>query len=155
MEALFTEVQGNLGAYGLILACLLPFVYLFRRQVMPVLFYGGEMVVYGAVFHVVFHGIVRFFKWFRDESTFHNVDTSGARIPQTDFHTPLTRFWDQELYMPHFLFWVEMAGFALIIYGVYKYRPINYKKNNYHGREPLGKKPDPYANSSPFTSARR
>ena len=155
MDSLLTDIQANLRAYGLILACVLPFLFLFRRQVMPVLFYGGEMIVYCAVFHVVFHGIVRFFKWFRDESTFHNVDTSGAQIPQTDFHTPLTRFWDRELYMPDFLFWVEMVAFALIIYCVFKYRPINYKKNNYHGKEPLAKKPDPYGSYSSFNKAGR
>lgn len=138
MDQVVQNIQENTVAYVVIAVCLLPVLYLTRRWTGPVLMGIGEIIVYSAVFHLIVAGLVRFFAWFREASSFQNVDTSGA-VTQATLTTPLTQFWDRALYKPSFLFWVEVAGFVAILYVVIWIRPTQFaSKNKYKGKEESG-----------------
>lgn len=135
MEAVIQHFQENLTAYIAFTVCMLPVLYISRKYSGPVIFHVAEMALYAVVFHMSFAGLVSFFSWFRDSSSFKNYDTSGALITDT-FAVPVKEFWLKELYAPTGLYYFELAVLAVIAFVVVYYRPLGFgQKNHYKGAD--------------------
>jgi len=105
-------------AYAAILACSGPLLYIFRRQVIPVVWYAAEIAIYLGLFHLLTYGVVRVAAWFKYESTFMHEKLNP------NWRTPLIAIWDREVYNPSWLFYFELAAAILILVGVFRYRPF-------------------------------
>lgn len=139
MDAVITFFQeyGAMIAVGL--AIILPLGYVFRKYTVPLVFYTLEYATYVAIFHVVLHGIVSMFSWFRGETEFKNFDGS-LRDDFVAITTPLyDGFWIRELYSPEWLFYFELVIAAGLLYVVTVVRPTRFGKNNkYKGNKNAG-----------------
>lgn len=129
MDAVVAHLQERWIAYVAILLCSSPLLYVFRKQVVPVVWYSCEMAIYMAMFHLLLHAVVRVARWFKLESTFmtDKVDTGWT--------TPIFTFWDRGVYNPQWLFYFELVVAILIVAGVVKYRP--YTAQTVHARKPV------------------
>lgn len=125
MEAVIEHLRGQWIAYAGVGACCLPLIILFRRQVLPVVWYGIEMTVYLASFHVVLHGVIRLLRWFKIESSFGALHEAKM---DPGWETPFLEFWRRELYKPEWLFYFEAVVAALILYAVWRLRPFKVQK---------------------------
>jgi hypothetical protein len=122
MDAVLASIQDKWMAYVAVILCSAPLLYIFRRRVVPIVWYTGEMVAYMAIFHLLLHGIVRLARWFKLESTFmtDKVDVG--------WDTPLFTFWDRGVYKPTWLFYFELVAAILIVVGVVRLRPFTAQK---------------------------
>lgn len=135
MEAVIQHVQQHMAGYIALSVCIVPLLYVFREITKPVFFYTFEIILYAAGFHLVFGGLVRFFGWFRDASSFEHVNTGGV-VSQVALSTPMKEFWVKELYSPITLYYVECAALAIIIFIVVYFRPLGWgQKNKYVGAD--------------------
>lgn len=125
MDAIVAHLQDKWMAYTAILVCSVPLLYLFRKQIVPVVWYTGEMIVYIALFHMLLHGLVRLTRWFKLESTF----TFMSDKADPGWNTPVFAIWDREVYNPPWLFYLEATVAILIVAGVIRYRPFAAQKS--------------------------
>jgi hypothetical protein len=125
MDAILTHIQERAMAYGAVAVCCLPLLSLFRRQVVPGLWYIGEIAIYLCLFHGVLHGVVRLVRWFKMESTFGALYNEKI---DPGWQTPLLDFWDRALYKPSWLFYFEVIVAVFILYGVWRFRPFKVQK---------------------------
>ena len=123
MEAVMQHVQERWQAYAVAAACILPLVVIFRRQVLPVLWYAFEICFYIATFHVVWFGMVRLARWFKFESSTYVTEKEDP-----GWTTSLLEFWDRSQYKPAWLFYFEVVVVVLILYGVWRFRPFKIQK---------------------------
>lgn len=155
MDAAITHVQENPVAYGVILACLFPLLYITRRWTGPIFFHGVEIVLYSAIFHLTFAGAVRFLAWFREASEFRYWETD---VNATRMTTPIANFWMKDQYSPEILFYIECVAFAIIVFIVVYFRPMNLgAKNRYKSKIDGDRKRPAYGNrrkQSSFVTAR-
>ena len=143
MDVFIAHLRENPVGYGVVLAFLVPLLYIGRKYTAPVIFHGFEVVLYSALFHLAFCGAVRFLAWFKGASEFRQVDTAGA-VQIKDFTTPLTNFWMRDQYVPVGLFYFECLAIFVILCIVVYYRPMSLGKNYYKGkdnRSRVGKRP--------------
>jgi hypothetical protein len=140
MESAVAFLQEHGAMLAVLAAILLPLGYVFRKFTVPFLFHTAEFAIYVSVFHVVLHGLVRMFSWFRAETEFRNFDGS-LRDDFNPIQTPLFhQFWNRELYSPEWLFYVELAAVGVMLYLVIVVRPTRFAqpKNKYGGNPKRG-----------------
>jgi hypothetical protein len=125
MEALTDHFKEYSRIY-IIIACSLPFVYLLRRWVLPPILYAIEIAAYLTGMHVVIGGIIRFLVWFKEETQMDWADN----LPKDSLSwtTPWLEFWNRKLYEPVGLFYFELAAALVIIFLVFKLRPMKTQK---------------------------
>ena len=121
MEALVVHFQANWMGYVILLALLLPFIYVFRRVAVPAIQWGVELCIYGAIFHVVMHGVLKLIRWFRVES---QMKWRVEERTDPGWQTPLTNFWESELYKPGWIFYFEIGMVVFFIFLMLRYRPM-------------------------------
>ena len=136
MDQAIAHVQENLTSYLVGLGCVLPIIIIFRKHSFPFIGLCVESVVYFAIFHVMFSGVVRFFGWFKTESTFERSLGDGSPNLSQAFTTPVTDpWWDKAFYHPEWLINFELVCAILILVATFKYRPLDMgSKNKYQGK---------------------
>lgn len=125
MEPLLVHVQENWKGYAAIGAVLLPVLYLTRRYTLPAIQWCVELAVYSAIFHVVLHYLVAVAAWFQYESQMKMLVQEKVH---TGWETPLTHFWDRELYHPGWVFYFEVVVVIGIVAAMIRYRPMTTQK---------------------------
>lgn len=157
MELVFQHVQEHLRLYLLVTALVVPLLYLFRKQTLPVLYHAAEYFIYCIVFHLLVGAMLRVGTWYRLETSFRNQDGSTAANYEP-FTTPLNlHFWEKELYNPQWFFYLEAAVAVGFLYLVIVVRPMRFKKNIYRGRveEPEAQKKKARQSEALSLSSRR
>ncbi len=135
MDEVIAHVQENLTGYLIVVGCALPIIIIFRKQTFPFIGLCFESALYYAIVHVILTCIVRFFGWFKKESTFEALGDGNPNLGRS-FTTPvLEPWWDKTLYHPEGLIYLELAFIVLVIIVTFKYRPLDVGgKNTYQGK---------------------
>lgn len=127
----FTPVLDHLKEYyGLYIVAVIllgPAIFFTRRWSLPIIFYALETIIYIGCMHVAVGVVTRVARWFKDQSSMKRAfDTKEFKPP--DWTTPWLEFWNKEGYVPQTLFYVEIAFAVLIIFLVWRYRPVRVKR---------------------------
>ena len=135
MQTMLDHLSQNAIAYAVTLACIVPILYVSRRHTFPLIMQALEWTTYAIVVHFMVGGIVRFFAWFRDASSFKNAGVGTQEEAEGGFSTPLfDHFWDRSYYEPQWLFYVELSILLVVLFLAWKYRPVTWNKNSYKGK---------------------
>ena len=121
MDAFIVHMQQNWLGYVILLALLLPFIYVFRRVALPAIQWALELCVYASAFHIVMHFLLRVIRWFRTESQMKML--ADERV-DPGWQTPLTQFWDKSLYKPEWVLYFEIGMVVLFVLLMIRYRPM-------------------------------
>ncbi len=135
-DNLISNLQSNAAIYAVAAAAALVITVVFRKWVIPFLYHTVEYAIYFAAAHSFLAGFVRAFSWFREETEFKNFkgDVVGDWTPYT---TPFSLdFWQMSLYNPQWLFWLELAIAALLLYVVVIIRPTRLKAKPMQNKKP-------------------
>ena len=125
MDVILQHLQEHYRVYIVLAICLLPPLIIFRRFTVPITQYLVECSIYMVIMHFLVYGIVGFVGWFVDASSMKRAfgkDTTVSVAP--DWNVPLNEFWDRTLYNPGWLFYFECVVGFIIIYLVWRYRPL-------------------------------
>lgn len=121
---------------GVLFVALLPLIYLTRRWTGPIILYTVETICYLYGMHVGVGVVTRAAAWFKESSS---MDRAFSREKEAvEWTTPWLRFWEQEAYFPPNIFWIEVVFAVLIIFAVWRYRPLRVRRK---ARGVGGKKP--------------
>ena len=134
---LFAPILPHLKEYAILyivgVPVLIGIIALTRRYSVPAIVFALEIVVFSGVMHCMVHLMVQIFSWFKNNSAMQMV-----RDPERDVHwtTPLFRFWERETYEPGWVIWLEVALFCVILFLVYRFRPLKpqYKHKSRYGK---------------------
>lgn len=135
-QKILEHVQNNVAAYAIGGVTALIIIVAFYKYVKPVLYHTAEYLLYCASVHLLLAGFVRAFSWFREETQFKNF--KGDLDPDwSPYTTPvLEAFWKIEFYNPKWLFWVEVALAAFLLYVVIVIRPVRLKHKAVKSKKP-------------------
>lgn len=135
-QKILEHIQANAAAYAIGGVTALIIIVAFYKYVKPVLYHTLEYVMYCTVVHLFLAGFVRAFSWFREETEFKNF--KGVLDPDWEpYTTPVTEaFWKMEFYNPQWLFWLEVALAAFLLYIVIVIRPIRLKHKAVQNKKP-------------------
>jgi hypothetical protein len=154
MQPLLEHLRHYAAAYIIVAVCLLPILYLTRRWSVPAILYTIEIAIYMGLMHLAVWMLVGFTAWFKDQSSMKRAfDTKSFVKP--DWGTPLLQFWDRAAYKPAWLVYVELVFVVLILYAVWRYRPMRIQRQRKHPVNSPGKKnfagynPRRYASPAP------
>jgi hypothetical protein len=125
MEALIEHLQRFWPGYALAGLCAVPLIYITRKYTLPFLQFLLEFVIYSCILHVVIHGIVRVAAWFQYESQMKFLEKDKVR---TGWMTPLVEVWNREAYSPTWVFYFELVLAAIILFLMFRYRPMAVQK---------------------------
>ena len=125
MEAALQYARGHWVGLAAATAGVVVTMYLTRRYTVPALLWLIEFVIYAGIVHVVLYGVVAVTAWFRYESQMKMLVEEKVR---SGWRIPLQRFWDRELYIPFWLFYVELALLLAIICLMIRYKPMQIQK---------------------------
>ncbi len=135
MDTIIQHIEQNVALYVIAVAFAAPLLYLFRKQILPVIYHSIEYIIYCGVFHYFVGGIMRVASWFRAETAFKNADGSFEK-EFTPFTTPLNwHFWEKELYNPQWFFYAEAVAAVLLLYVVIFIRPTRFKRDIYGAKK--------------------
>lgn len=141
----FTPVIDHLKEYAVLyalgVACVVPLVYFTRRWSLPIIFYTTEVVLYLALMHAAVGVLTRAAAWFKDQSSMKRAFDIQVKGP--DWSTPWLQFWNVDLYSPYELIYVEIVAALIIIFLVWRLRPLRVKRR----QAPPSKKADQYLRS--------
>lgn len=130
MDVFLEHVEAHQNYYvagGILLLALLPLVYVTRRYSVPMILYAIETVIYIGLMHFGVGLIARVAAWFKDQSSMKRAfGTQQAETP--DWSNPWLAFWDRSQYNPDWLFWAEVALAALIVFLVWRLRPVRVRR---------------------------
>ena len=144
--AVVEHVQAHQSIYvvaGVLFVALLPLLYLTRRWTGPVILYTVETIAYLYGMHLAVGVVTRVAAWFKDSSA---MDRAFSRQHEKiEWVTPWLRFWEKEVYYPQGIFWTEVVFAVLIIFAVWRYRPLRVRRKP---RGVGGKKPAPKVGQS-------
>jgi hypothetical protein len=151
-DTIAAHVQAHAAAYAVGGVIFLIVAIVLRKFVLPLLYHTGEYLLYFAVAHSFIAGFVRVFSWFREETEFKNF--KGELPPTwTPYTTPMNlNFWQKALYNPHWLFWVELAIAAGLLYVVVMIRPTRLRHKTYKSKRPA---PGAISGSKPYAGLAR
>jgi len=121
MEPILAHLHAHWPQYAVIAAIVFPTVYLTRKWTLPVIQWTFELCLYAAAFHVILHYIVQVAEWFQFESQMKMLKDQRVHA---GWQTPLLHFWKQELYVPSWVFWLEVVFVFIAIYLMVRLRPM-------------------------------
>ena len=126
-----TPILDHLKQYApvYVLAALVigAFIYFTRRWTVPILLYAIETAIYIGCMHVGVGVVTRVARWFKDQSSMKRAfDTKDFKAP--DWTTPWLEFWNRDGYHPPNLFYVELAFAIIIVFLVWRYRPLRVRR---------------------------
>lgn len=128
MAIVMEHLQEHLVAYIVLTLLALPLLYITRRYSVPTILYTFELSFYYACLHVVMNLIVQVTKWFKINSSMRALKEDGTPEGAPEWRTPLLEFWKSEEYDPHWVLYVELAIMAVLLYIVWRYRPLRIQK---------------------------
>lgn len=123
MNDFMEHMQEYWKAYVAVCACLLPVALIFRRRFFGVLFWVIETLVYFAVTHAVLLGVLFLAAWFKE-----NTQMYWMEKVRPDWHMPLIKLWEYEEYKPKWLIFLEGGLFLLIVFVMYRYKPMKVQR---------------------------
>lgn len=103
----------------------LPLLYFTRKYTIPLILYLLEISIYLSVMHGLVHLFVRVTAWFKVTSSMKALRPDGTPSEQVDWETPLFQFWDRDLYIPNWIFYVEVCFAVIVLVLVMRYRPMS------------------------------
>ena len=125
MDAILQHLQEHYRIYIVLAVCLLPPLVIFRRHSIPIIQYLVECSIYITIMHFLVYCIIGFVAWFIDASSMKRAfDKDPTVNVAPDWNVPLNQFWDRTLYNPEWLFYFECVAGLLIIFLVWRYRPM-------------------------------
>ncbi len=129
-------------------AVLLPTLFFTRRYSVPLILYAVEIGIYFVMLHLVWHWLVGLVRWFAEESSMEALGPDGRPVDSPEWTTPLLQFWDKAAYDPQWIIYAEGVMALIIVYLVWRYRPLKVQKKReskyfgagkeYGAREPGG-----------------
>ena len=141
MEIILQHLQEHDRIYIVLAICLLPPLVIFRRITMPIIQYLLECSIYVALMHFFVYIAVGFVAWFVDASSMKRAFDKDPTVSEApDWNVPIREFWDRSLYNPEWLFYVECVVGILIIFLVWRYRPMKKVKGPIWKKDAKGKK---------------
>ena len=143
MEPLFNHFKEFYGYYIMGAICVLPFIIVFRRVAVPAIMYVVEFCIYTGLLHCLTYGVVVTAAWFKDQSTMKRAQGLVGQDFNPGWSTPIVDFWNREAYNPRWLFYFEIALLFLVIFMMWKYRPLRARRPKQKGSAPK-KKPGGY-----------
>ncbi|HIJ72957.1 MAG TPA: hypothetical protein HPP83_02540 [Candidatus Hydrogenedentes bacterium] len=127
MENIMAQVvqhfQEHYRIYIVVLVCGLPPIIIFRRYSVPLLTYSIESAVYVAILHGVIGFVVFLARRFKLASS---MDLNKV---DPEWGTPMLRFWAFEQYNPRWIAGFELVLAAVIVFLVFRYRPMQTQKH--------------------------
>ena len=84
-----------------------------------------EFVIYSSIVHVVLHVIIRVAAWFQYESQMKFLEKDKVH---SGWITPLVAVWNREAYNPKWVFYLELAMAAIVLFLMIRYRPMAVQK---------------------------
>ncbi len=127
IQPVLAHLQQHAMAYGAGAVVVLILVYLTRRWSRSIIFYADELSIYLGVMHALVGGIVRLAAWFKDQSSMKRAFDLKDLAPP-DWTTPLLTFWDTQGYKPFWILYVEITFALVILYLMYRFRPIRIQR---------------------------
>jgi len=122
MEAITEHLKEYYRWYLLGAVCVLPAIIIFRRHVIPAIFYAVELAIYMALLHGATHLVVLLAGWFKDQSTMKRAQGLLGQDFNPGWTTPLLEFWKRNEYQPQWLFYFEIVLVLLLISLMWRYR---------------------------------
>jgi hypothetical protein len=124
MEAVLEHLKEYTVGYSILVVCLIPALFFTRKWSLPLILFTIETGIYLCIVHIVTHYIVAMTKWFKINSSMKALREDGTPVDAPTWETPLMEFWMKELYDPKWMVWVEAVLAVVIIFLVFRYRPL-------------------------------
>lgn len=128
MEPLVDHFKQYYGYYAMGALCVLPVIILFRRYSVPTIMYAMELCIYMALLHCLTYGVVVFASWFKDQSTMKRARGLLGQDYNPGWKTPILEFWNRKQYDPQWLFYFEIVLLLVLVFLVWKYRPLRARR---------------------------
>ncbi len=162
MDVVIEHLKEYYILYAIVVVCLLPLLYLTRRYSLPAIFYTVEITIYLCLMHLVVWLVVNLARWFRENSSMKALAEDGRPMDAPTWQTPLLEFWKRDAYDPSWVVWLEVVAVALIVFAVWRYRPMRVKrtrkrrtfKNETSGRGQTAMRPGGAGSSYPVNRGR-
>ncbi|MFP4501642.1 MAG: hypothetical protein ACLFTT_11630 [Candidatus Hydrogenedentota bacterium] len=133
---------------AIVFVAVLPLIYLTRRWSVPLIQYTIETIVYVISMHFAVGLVVRVAAWFKDQSSMKRAfGTRQEEVPE--WTNPWLVFWDREAYNPDWLFWFELVAVVLIVFLVWRYRPMRVRRRPQKKPSVMAKKTYAYTQQTP------
>lgn len=134
MDAVVEHLKEYYLFYVIASVGLLPVLYVTRKWSGPFLLYVVETALYLSLMHVAVYVLVLVTAWFKETSSMKALQKDGRPLDAPDWGTPILEFWDKAAYQPGWLVWVEVVFAAIIVFLVWRYRPmrIKYRRKKRH-----------------------
>lgn len=128
MELVLEHLKANYGLYIVGTMVLLPTIYVTRRWTVPIILFLVELSIYFALMHGVMNLLVAITRWFKENSSMRALREDGKPLDTPEWGTPLLNFWDKTAYDPQWLVYLELSLAAIILFLVWRYRPIKFQR---------------------------
>lgn len=137
MNAVMEHLQQHLIPYIVLAVGLTIFVFATRRYSVPIIQYVLEVLVYCAGMHILVWAVASGAAAFKRASSFKAL--AADREAAATWTTPILRFWELDKYDPLWLSKLEMVLVAVIIFLVWRLRPMKIQKST-RATAPLAKR---------------
>jgi len=125
MENILFVIRENWLPVSIAAIVLVGLLVATRRWISGPIQWTIELAIYAAMFHVVVHYVVRVARWFNlnSQMTWRDQDRVDS-----GWATPLVQFWDRTLYSPEWIVYVELGMVLLMVFMMYRIRPMKTQK---------------------------
>jgi hypothetical protein len=127
VDAVLNHLQQHLVPYILLALGLVVIIFATRRYSLPIIQYTIEVLIYAAALHLLVWGVASGAAAFKRASSFQPLESQ--RQLEATWTTPILHFWKLDEYEPAWLWKVELVGVAIVLYLVWKLRPIRIQKS--------------------------
>jgi len=132
MDVVIDHFQQWYLAYAGAAVLCVPLIYFTRRYSLPFIQFCIEIALYSFIMHVLVWCVVGLATWFKNNSTMTALDENKRTKDVAFWETPLLEFWNREAYNPTWVFWLECVFALVIVYLVFRFRPM--KVHSPHNR---------------------
>jgi hypothetical protein len=143
------HLQEHAVLYIVLLVFVVPLLYFTRKYSLPIIFYTLETVIYLCSMHIATWLLVSLVRWFAENSSMKALREDGKPVDAPTWGTPFLNFWDRAAYDPKWLIYLEIALALIIMFLVWRYRPLRIKykgkKRQFNNEGGSGGKKPPYA----------
>lgn len=130
MDVVLEHFKEYYIAYILGAIVVLPGIYFTRRWTAPAILYAVEITVYLCLMHLAVWLVVGLTRWFKENSSMKALREDGRPVDSPDWGTPLLEFWKRAEYRPEWLLYVECVLLLIIIFLVWRYRPMRIQRRH-------------------------
>jgi hypothetical protein len=87
-----------------------------------------RLAIYIGIMHVLVGGTVLLAGWFKDQSTMKRARGLTDQSFNPGWSTPFVEFWDYAAYTPRWIFFFELALCGVILFLMWKFRPMKLQR---------------------------